>query len=523
MDRATVSLRQDRLHQALDACADVVFEQDAEGRWVSLNAAWHTILAHDVAASLGQDFADYLHPEDVSAAKARRAALTEGAVDPQPRDLRYVTRHGTYVVMEERLRLASDGQGRRVGYVGTLRDVTAHRELVSELSRCHERTVRSHEGLTGFLANISHEIRTPLNGILGITAILLDASLTPDQREMVATAHKSSETLIRLVEGLLDISTLEADGLVLVPKPVEIRPWLDESVSTAFARARDKGLDAHASVGAAVPGVVVADAPRVRQALEALLDNAVKFTARGSVSVFVDVTRAGGREVLQVSVSDTGIGIPPDHLSTVFEKYRQLDGTLTRQYGGTGLGLTIARQLAVLMGGDIDVESELGRGSRFSVSLPLVRQVDAPRNDPGGPDSAPARRVPGVSPSVLVVEDEPTNQLVARRFLERQGCIVTLAKNGEEGLAAAQGRHFDAIFMDCQMPLMDGYDASRRIRSGSLCADVPIVAMTAHAMAGDREKCLAAGMTDYMTKPLAAGRLAQVIRGLFGPPAHRTS
>jgi CheY-like chemotaxis protein len=382
--------------------------------------------------------------------------------------------------------------------------------MAEEIARSHQQALQSSAMMSEFLANMSHEIRTPLNGVVGLTNILGESELTPEQRHLVLGAQQSAEMLLTLVNDILDISKIEAGSLLLEQTPFDIRQWMNEMAEPGFTKARKKGLDVRLDVSAELPPRIVGDSTRVGQILTNLIDNAVKFTPAGLVSVVAVPSQApDGRRMLRVSVTDSGIGIPLDKQPVVFEKYRQADSSTTRRYGGTGLGLAICRQLATLMDGDIGLESTDGVGSTFWFAIPLAA---APvEEQPAAPAVSPARaaRVPA-TPRALLVEDNPTNQFVARRFIEKAGCVVEVASNGAEALEKIAAADFDVVFMDCQMPVMDGYEATKRIRQGRL-STVPIIAMTAHAMKGDRERCLAVGMTEYLSKPLKPGTVADMI------------
>jgi CheY-like chemotaxis protein len=262
-------------------------------------------------------------------------------------------------------------------------------------------------------------------------------------------------------------------------------------------------------VDEALPAQLLGDPTRTQQILTNLLDNAVKFTSTGRISVGVgSCTAEDGRRMLRVAVTDSGIGIAEDKRALVFDKYRQADSSTTRRYGGTGLGLAICRQLAAWMDGDVGLESEVGKGSTFWFTIPLAPVELAQATVLSTGDATPLE----TTPYVLVVEDSQTNQFVAQRFLQKLGCRVELANNGAEALERVRAEAFDVVFMDCQMPVMDGYEATRRIRQLERGRNLPIVAMTAHAMTGDREKCLAAGMDDYVSKPLKSDLLLAVLR-----------
>jgi PAS domain S-box-containing protein len=488
----------------------VLFEQDAEGRFTFLNPAWYDATGFTLEESLGRHFVEFVHPDDATATReAFEALLNEGTV-PAIQPMRYLTRDGQFRWMEARARQLTDANDMPAGTIGTLRDVTAQRAMAEEIARAHQQALQSSAMMSEFLANMSHEIRTPLNGVVGLTSILAESTLTDDQRQLVLGAQQSAETLLTLVNDILDISKIEAGSLLLEQSPFAIRDLINEMAEPGFRKARKKGLDVRLDVSAELPARIVGDATRFGQVLSNLIDNAVKFTAAGLVSVVAVPSQSpDGRRMLRVSVTDSGIGIPLDKQAVVFEKYRQADSSTTRRYGGTGLGLAICRQLAMLMDGDIGLESTEGVGSTFWFAIPLAA---APIEElPAEAAAAPARgKEPPATPRALLVEDNPTNQFVARRFIEKAGCTVEVASNGAEALEKIAAEDFDVIFMDCQMPIMDGYEATKRIRQGRL-SSVPIIAMTAHAMKGDRERCLAVGMTEYLSKPLKPNTVAEMI------------
>jgi signal transduction histidine kinase/CheY-like chemotaxis protein len=388
-----------------------------------------------------------------------------------------------------------------------------------------EKAQSANRAKSDFLANMSHEVRTPMNGLLGMIGLLVHSSLTLKQREYVETMRRSAEALLSVLNDILDLSKVEAGWLSLNPRPIDF-PSLVHEVGVLFeARAREKGLDLLVEYDSEAPRYLVADPVRVRQVLTNLVGNAVKFTEIGRVTIEVRCThRDAATATMRVCVEDTGISIPPDKLEYVFERFTQVDTSRTRRHGGTGLGLAICGQLVDLMGGQIGVQSRLGQGSTFwfTLALPLTdsaEEADTPVAPPPSPAPeaiAAARR----SVRALVVEDNKVNQLVATHMLERLGCRVDVASNGQEALRILEGTGYDVVFMDCEMPGMDGFELTRLIREkeGSTKARLPIVAVTAHAMIGDRERCLASGMDGYLSKPLREADAAEILDAL-SPPA----
>lgn len=376
----------------------------------------------------------------------------------------------------------------------TLRqEIEERKRIEAQLIAARDQAEEANRAKTEFLANMSHELRTPLNGVVGMTSLLLQAELAPVERECAETIQQSADSLQTLINEILDFSRIEAGRMTIVPESFSLIRLTQDALRAVEHDATERGLDVSFDPAPELPEAVFGDAQRLRQVLLNLLTNAVKFTHRGHIRLCVTVAEP---ERIRFAVEDTGIGISDAQQGRIFEAFTQADASTTRRYGGTGLGLTISQRLVRLMGGDIGVVSRPGAGSTFTFELPLPTAVlDA--GDAGELVDAVSGR-----PRVLVVEDVPINRLVARRQLERLGCVVTEAPDGPTALACLETETFDLVLMDCSMPGMDGFETTDRIRAQDSLRGLPIVALTAHALPLMRERCHACGMDDVLVKPV---------------------
>lgn len=472
--------------------------------------ALRIILGYEPQELLGDFNPGLIHPGDLPAVQSRIKSLLATTGLTQRSRVRMKHKNGEYRWIEIISRNLFDNPA--VGAIVTnMRDITDSTNAEIATAEARQRAESANQAKSDFLAMISHEIRTPMNGITGMCQLLLETNLNKDQQDYSETIAQSAQSLLALINDVLDFSRIEAGKLNIERAPIDLSVVLSEVVQLMRIRAEEKGLKIKTTYPADAPRAFYGDALRIRQILFNLTGNAVKFTETGEINLDAEIEfSAASRYTISISVRDTGIGIDPEKLETVFHKFTQADLSTTRRYGGTGLGLSISRSLAELMGGTIVAQSVPGQGSLFRLQI----QLDAaPENALQRRESSSNALQPlSESLDILLVEDNKVNQKLALRLLDRLGCKAKVASNGLEALTMLDRYNFDLILMDCQMPEMDGYEATRRIREREHgTKHIPIVAITANAMESDLERCLTSGMDSYLTKPIDFPKLRDAL------------
>lgn len=513
----------DRLQLAVEAAGLALWDWQLPAPRIFLSSRWGEMIG-DVAVEGYWDTSgliDRVHPDDRSRVQKELRALLDGPAQPMVSQYRVRTADGWLWIETHGMVAEHDARGKPLRLMGTHADISERKRIEEESARARELAEQASQAKSDFLANISHEVRTPLNALMGLTRLLLDSPLNPEQKNWLDLMDSSAHALLTLLNDVLDLSRIEAGKLSIESVRFSLREAVEEVGALYAEQARAKSLDWSLDISPAVPSEVLGDPGRLRQVLGNLLSNALKFTPRGGkvrLRAKVLTTLGTGRHLLHLQVQDSGVGISPRHQATIFDAFTQADASTARRYGGSGLGLAICSRLVALMGGSIDLNSELGQGSTFTVTLPLNEPSSGSETTP---QSAPTelhelaqagQRFAGLR--VLLAEDHPVNELLMKQLLTRLGCEVRLARDGAQAITLWEQGDTDLILMDVQMPGTNGLEATRRIRELELERRVPhtpIVAVTANAMQGDRDACLAAGMDGYTPKPVSPQALIRVM------------
>lgn len=438
------------------------------------------------------------------------------------------TRNRKQIFLEEQVKIAGkvswyetyktpviNDEGQVVGTAGIARDITERRKYEDEIIKARLEAEAANRAKSDFLANMSHEIRTPMNGIMGFLYLMSKTKLDEEQREYLNEVMSASDNLLYIINDVLDLSKIESGRLNLEKTEFSLKNIIDEAVALVGPKVGEKKIDIKSSYKN-IPKRVIGDPFRLKQILNNIIGNAVKFTNKGGIEIFAECSEDRGGILTRFEISDTGIGMNKEAIKKMFDPFFQADSSTTRIYGGTGLGLPISKKLIEMMDGKINVKSEIGKGSVFSFNVVLGKVQPKNNNFHKENEGNGECEIPGISEkqlSILVAEDNEMNRKIIDKILKRENIRCDMVGNGEQALKKLMDRDYDLVLMDCNMPVMDGYEASRTIRKiDGKKGKVPIIAMTANAMQGDREKCIEAGMNDYISKPIEVQRLMEIIR-----------
>jgi PAS domain S-box-containing protein len=515
------------LASMVEQTPDAILSRDMDGAIVTWNAAAAQLFGYSAEEAIGQPIGALYQaglPEEELAAILKRIRSGHRF----DIEVKRTTRSGGEIDIWITNSPLRDVMGQVVGAMSVMRDVSLRKQQEREAMEAREAAEAANRAKSEFLANMSHEIRTPMNGVLGMMELVLGTDLTAEQREYLMLAATSGKALIGVINDVLDFSKIEAGRLDIDAIEYSPRGCIADVVGMLGLTASQKGLSMDWQVADNVPNAVVGDPGRVRQILVNLIGNAIKFTSHGGITIFLSASpQSHTTTQLSIAVQDTGIGIPKDKQTTIFDPFTQADTGIARRYGGTGLGLSLSARLAALMGGTVAVASEPGKGSTFTVSLPCAiaaaGKETAPAPDPQASvtNAAPPALRSGGASLILLVEDNTVNQRVASRMLEKMGHRVVVAADGVEAVTAFANTRFDLVLMDMQMPVMDGVEATEFIRAREEGTRTPIIALTANVLPSDRKRCLAAGMDDYLAKPFDFEKLRAMLERWLQARGHQ--
>nr|HRJ73311.1 ATP-binding protein [Terrimicrobiaceae bacterium] len=506
--------RRDR--QLIRALGQIVYRHDLGRDWIEWDGDCEKILG-DPSSNLPRTTAQWrgrIHADDLAAVDASFDVMKRTGAAFQA-DYRIMRSGGEYVWIQDRGLISREDSDGKEYVDGVLLDISGRKAGEAELILARDRAEMADRAKSEFLAVMSHEIRTPLNGVIGYTSLMMETALSAEQREYLDSIHFCSKSLLDLLNDILDFSKMESGKMELERRPFSLRGSVEEVVSLYAHLAADRKLALACEFLPGAPDWIIGDSTRLRQVLVNLVGNAVKFTEQGRIDVRVEpLPEAPGGKSFRLAVADTGIGISPDKITRLFKLFSQADSSTTRKYGGTGLGLAICSRLVDMMGGTLTVESREGEGSRFVLELPCVEPTkdeifERLRNAES--EAVSELEVPQLH--VVVAEDNAVNRSLIRRILSDLGHESHMVANGRECLAAVEDGAYDMIFMDLQMPEMDGFETTKKLRE--LGNGIWITALTADAMPEDAERCRAAGMNDYVSKPFTKVSIRRAMEKFF--------
>jgi PAS domain S-box-containing protein len=523
-------------HRAILNSTDYsIIATEPDGTITAFNAGAEHLLGYKAEETVGKITPEIIHDKDEVVRRAKVLSSELGrqvkpgfetfiakarAGHPDENEWTYIRKDGTRFPVLLSVTAICDATGRVTGYMGIAQDITRRKQNEEALKLAKKQAEEASRAKSRFLAMMSHELRTPLNGMIGMTELLINTSLDRRQREFIEACHSSGESLLNMINDILDFSKIEAGKLELDEHEFDLASIVNSIVEAMTFQARQKGIRLTFRVAPQACCWVRGDSGRLRQVLVNLIGNAIKFTETGSVSLTVErLEMPSGKDAFRFEVSDTGIGIPSDRFGRLFKSFSQTDSSMTRKYGGTGLGLAICKSLVELMGGQINVQSTPGQGSKFWFEVSLQCLQDRNCLEQAESESINVGQQPASlllkGRRVLLAEDNRINQMYTQAILMQAGIECRLAENGLQVIQAIREGKFDVVLMDCQMPEMDGFEATRRIRQmeqdGQLEGHLPIIALSASAVKGDQEECLAAGMDTFIGKPFNPDKLMDVI------------
>ncbi len=508
---------EERYQAIVNRIEDGYFEVDSRGNYTFLSNRFCEMFGYSAQEMLGQSYKKFYDPESIPIIRSAFYEVWKTGIPLQSLEYEIKRKDGVTRFVEDSVSLKKDRHGQVVGFLGMRRDITERKLNEQELARTKQAAEEANRAKSEFLANMSHEIRTPMNGIIGMTELALSTDLTFEQRDFLETARSSADTLLVILNDILDYSKVEARRIELDPMPFNLNEMVGDAMKSLALDAHKKGLELAYSIGPNVPDDVVGDPTRLRQILVNLTGNAIKFTAQGEVIVNVSHEPGGHSGLslagvsLHFSVRDTGIGIPPEKQSRLFRPFEQADSSTTRQFGGTGLGLAICKSIVELMGGKIWLESEPGAGTvvHFIVTLESSPVIVGPAS------LIDARELEGMP--VLIIDDNATNRRILKEMLQRWRMRPQAAISGQEGLqmleqATAAGDPFRLIICDEQMPVMSGLEVAERIRGNPLLRNATIMMLTSSDQAASATKCRSIGVESYLVKPIKPAEMLMMIR-----------
>ncbi len=508
--RALAASRQ-QYRQLTQIAPSGIYHSDAEANIIYANERFRDILGADVQNITAADWDAMIHPDDCDAVVKEWEEAVKSGISRC--EYRFVHRDGSVVwVLDQAMKVDEDEQGNTAAFIGTLTDITELKNAQTELEEARRLADAANDAKSEFLASISHEIRTPLNGILGMVRVMQKTAPNDEARSRLAIVETSADTLLELLNEVLDFSQIEAGHIDIAAAPFRMDSLVRQLTELWRPQALEKGVQLIATLDGCPDSALLADEKRIRQVLSNLISNAIKFTQEGTVEIgVVECAETHDPELIEIAVRDTGVGISPADQRMIFDKFTQADSSASRRHDGTGLGLAICKQLTELMGGRISVESAPGDGATFTVVLPCPRSMEQPEPRPAT-EAVEDRCSKDRTFRLLLAEDNAINQHVITAMFDRTCYVVDIVSNGREAVEQVQERHYDAVLMDIRMPELDGVGATRAIRSrGGRFASMPIIALTANSAAKEHNSYLAAGMTDCLTKPIDLRELMEKV------------